>query len=64
MTLPPRLESFAAAIGAAINSVNGVWIASLDLNGCWPIPDGSVSFGKGSKDCVPGRVVRCELLPS
>ena len=56
MTLPARLEAFGEAIGGAIANLEGVWVASVDLPGCWPIPDGSVTFGKGSS-CVVGETI-------
>lgn len=51
--IPPRLSAFAEAIGAQVADTRAGWTTTLELVGCWPIPAGSVSFGKGSS-CVVG----------
>lgn len=56
MVVPDRLLAFAEAIGALISDSPTGWSANLDLVGCWPIPPGAVSFGKGSS-CVVGAEI-------
>src|SRR4051794_38807307 len=43
---------FAAAIAAVLTWDDG-WIARTQLTGCWPVPAGDDSFGKGSS-CIVG----------
>lgn len=56
MSIPARLLAFGAALGSTIADEGGVWVARLELDGCWPIPDREVSFGKGTS-CVVGEKI-------
>jgi hypothetical protein len=53
LAVPDRLAAFGQALGAAIMALGPDWIATLELQGCWPVPDGGATFGKGSS-CIVG----------
>lgn len=56
-TIPRRLAALTEDLGLSdLSRTDSGWTAVAELPGCWPIPFGEVSFGKGSS-CVVGQSI-------